>query len=250
MRSAARLIGGGLLALGLAGCQSAKPIEKPLFVGPPDLAHVQAAALADLGAPVPAFKQIKLLVHAPGDGHIMGTSVETLKAATGGAGRYVEEAIYHVLGGKCTVNNRTDAVGVGGFVVLQELAESWSPDCEGWGTGYGRREVSAITQSGRLFPLKVGNRLTLRYTVIGTDRGRDEGVADYEEVAEESYEVIERQPDYRLENGRNLGEVFAIRATSVKAGKRRTYTFLFSTMLGWRVGYTTDVRVVLVDWAR
>lgn len=242
-----------LLAFSLTACQSAKKVEQPLFTGPPRIGglRVEAAAAAALSAPTPAFKQIKVSLRAPRDGHVIGTSIETLKAASKGLGQYTEDAAYSMSGGKCTLNNRSDAVGVGGFLVLQEMAQTWSPDCEGWGMGTARREVSAIdVLSGQLFPLKLGNKLTLRYTVVGTQRGRDEGVADYEEKWEESYEVVERIPEYRLESGRSMGEVFVIRTAAVSAGKKRTYTFLFSTLLGWRVGYSTDVRVIPVDWLK
>jgi hypothetical protein len=246
---ALRVLPAAVLAICFVGCQAPKSIEKPLFVGNPDLARVYQTNAENFSAPTPAFKQLKLSVQAPGDRHVMGTIVETLGATANGAGRYTEQATYNVLSGKCVINNRADAVGVGGFVVLQEVAESWSPDCEG-NSGYRRREVTSISRSGALFPLKVGNRLSLRYTEIGTDRGRDEGVADYEETSEETYEVVERLADYRAESGRNVGEVFVIRVEALKAGKKRKYTFLFSTVLNWRIGYSTEVRVVLVDWIR
>jgi len=239
-----------LSALSLAACQSAKKIEQPLFTGPPRIGGLRVeASTAALGAPTPMFKQLKLSVRAPRDGHVVGMSIETIKATSDGLGQYTEDATSTA--GKCAIDNRTDAVGVGGFLVLQELAETWSPNCADWGSGSERREVSAMqVLAGQLFPLQIGNKLTLRYTVLGTQRGRDEGVADYEESREESYEVVERIPDYKLESGRSLGEVFVIRTTAVTAGKKRTYTLLFSTLLGWRVGYSTDLRVVPVDWVR
>ncbi len=77
------------------------------------------------------------------------------------------------------------------------------------GGGVTRREVTSIQiKSGQLFPLKVGNKLALQYTVLGSDSEQDTGVAQYEETAEESYEVIERIPEFRLDNGRSVGEAF------------------------------------------
>ncbi|HTT39980.1 MAG TPA: hypothetical protein VMH32_20215 [Burkholderiales bacterium] len=238
-----------LLAVGLTGCQSTKQIEQPVFTGPPSIGGLRVETPPALSAPTPHFKQLKLSLLAPRDGHVIGMAIESLKAADKGLGQYTEDAAYGMGRQKCTLNNRSDAVGVGGFLVLQEVAQTWSTDCPNWGKGTVRREVSSMeVLSGQLFPLKVGNKLKLRYTVLGSERGQDEAVADSAENWEESYEVVERVPDYRLANGRSLGEVFVVRTTTLIGRKERKYTFLYSTLLAWRVGYTTDMRVVLVDW--
>jgi hypothetical protein len=39
-----------------------------------------------------------------------------------------------------------------------------------------------------------------------------------------------------------------IRVTENRRGKPKTFEFSFSTALGWRVGYKTDLTAVLVDW--
>jgi len=238
-----------LLTVSLSACQSAKKIEQPVFTGPPSIGGLRVEAPPALSAPTPHFKQLKLSLRAPRDGHVIGMAIETLKAAGKGLGQYTEDAAYGMAREKCTLNNRSDAVGVGGFLVLQEVAQTWSADCPDWGMGAVRREVSSMeVLSGQLFPLKVGNKLKLRYTVLGTQRSQEEAVPDSEEKWEESYEVVERIPEYRLENGRSLGEVFVVRTTALTGRRQRKYTFFYSTLLAWRVGYTTDVRVVLIDW--
>jgi hypothetical protein len=247
-----------LLALGLSACQSAnqnaKGIAKPIFLGSPRISDLrpETTSASALGASVPAFKRLTFSIRVKASGKIIGESTETLKVASGGYGQYVEDVRYSLRGGTCTVLNRTEAVGVGGFLTLLQAAQTWSPDCEGWGSGYSRREVTSIQiKSGQLFPLKVGNKLLLQYTVLGSDSERDTGTAQYEETAEESYEVVERIPDFRLDNGRSVGEAFLIRVAANTTGrKKRSYEFVFSTRLGWRVGYSTDVRYSLVDWTQ
>jgi hypothetical protein len=249
-------VGIALVAVGLSACQSAnqnaKGTAKPLFIGSPRLSDLrpETASASGLGAPVAAFKRLTFSIRVSASGKIIGESTETLKAASGGYGQYVEDVRYRLNAGKCTVLNRTEGLAVGGFLTLLQAAQTWSPDCEGWGAGYSRREVAGIRiKSGQLFPLKVGNKLLLQYTVLGSDSERDTGTAQYEETAEESYEVVERIPEFRLDNGRSLGEAFLIRVAASSTGrKKRSYEFVFSTRLGWRVAYSTDVKYALVDW--
>lgn len=245
-----------VLAIALSACQSvnqgAKKTGKPLFIGSPVISDLrpEAASVNALAAPVPAFKKLTFSIRVSASGKIIGESTETLKAASGGYGQYVEDATYHVDGGKCTVLNRVEAVAVGGFLTLLQAGQIWSSDCEGWGAGFARREVTAIrVKSGQLFPLKVGNKLSLQYSLVGSDSERDTGTAQYEETAEEAYEVVERIPEFRLDSGRSLGEAFLIRVAASGSGrKKRSYEFTFSTRLGWRVAYSTDIRHTLVGW--
>ena len=247
-----------LLAVGLSACQSptskAKSTGKPIFIGSPAVSDLRADTTnaAALGAPTPAFKKLRFAIQVVASGKTVGESIETLKVASSGYGQYLEDVTYHVNAGKCTVLNRTEAVGVGGFLTLLQAGQIWSPDCEGWGGGMVRREVSSMrVKSGSLFPLKVGNKLDLQYTVAASDGERDTGRAQYEEIADESYEVIERIPEFRLDNGRSLGEAYLIRVNASLTGhKKRTYEFAFSTRLGWRVAYFTSVRYALVDWTQ
>ena len=247
-----------LLAIGLSACQSpaskAKTTGKPIFIGNPVVSDLRpdTTNAAALGAPVPAFKMLRFSIRVVASGKTIGESIETLKGASSGYGQYLEDVTYHVNAGKCTVLNRTEAVGVGGFLTLLQAGQIWSPDCEGWGGGMVRREVSSMrVKSGNLFPLKVGNKLELQYTVAASDSERDTGRAQYEETAEETYEVIERIPEFRLDNGRSLGEAYLIRVNASLTGhKKRTYEFAFSTRLGWRVAYSTSVRYALVDWTQ
>jgi hypothetical protein len=252
---AGALVATALLAIGLSACQSvhqgAKGTGKRLFIGSPVISDLrpETASVGALGASVPAFRRLAFSIRVSASGKLIGESTETLKAASDGYGQYLEDATYHVDGGKCTVLNRTEAVGVGGFLTLLQAAQIWSSDCERWGAGFARREVTAIrVKSGQLFPLQVGNKLSLQYSVLGSDSERDSGTAQYEETAEETYEVVERIPQFRLDNGRSLGEAFLIRVAASGGGKKRSYEFVFSTRLGWRVAYSTDVRYTLVDW--
>jgi len=241
-----------VLALGLPACHSVSSVGKPLFIGSPIVSDLRAetASAAALGAPAPGFKRLKFAIRVGATGKPIGESSETLKAASGGYGQYLEEVTYHLAGGTCTALNRTEAVGIGGFLPLLQAGQIWSSDCTGWGAGVTRREVIRIEiKAGPLFPLKVGNKLTLQYTVAGSDSEQDDGIARYEETAEESYEVVERIPEFRLESGRSLGEAFVVRVAAISsARKKRSYEFVFSTRLGWRVGYSTDIRYTLVDW--
>jgi hypothetical protein len=241
-----------LLAIGLPACHGVKSLGKPLFIGSPVISDLRAqtASAGALGAPAPGFKRLRFAIRVSATGKAIGESTETLKAASSGYGQYLEEVTYHLSGGTCTALNRTEAVGVGGFLTLLQAGQIWSSDCAGLGGGVTRREVTSIQiKSGPLFPLKVGNKLTLQYTVAGSDNEQDTGVAQYEETAEESYEVVERIPEFRLDSGRSLGEVFVVRVVAINsARKKRSYEFVFSTRLGWRVGYSTDVRYALVDW--
>jgi hypothetical protein len=102
--------------------------------------------------------------------------------------------------------------------------------------------------SGQLFPLKVGNRLTLRYALLESAEGVEEGTAQQRRTVDATYEVMERIPDLRTPSARSIGEVFVIRVTDNRRGKPNTFEFSFSTTLGWRVGYKTDLTAVLVDW--
>lgn len=240
----------------LAGCQTPPPkSSKPIFTGDAAIGDVrdEAANAAGLGAATPAFRRLKFALRTVAKGKLIGESTETLKAASKGYGQSLEEITYNLRGGKCTVFNRTTAVAVGGFLTLVESAETWSSDCADLGGGRERRQIVAIAiKSGQLFPLKVGNKLSLEYTVAGSGSEQDTGRAQYEESAEEAYEVAERIADYRLADGRSLGEVFVVRVTSIKgkAKKKRSYEFMYSTRLGWRVGYSTDIRYTLVDWSQ
>ncbi len=245
-----------VLAIALSACQSANPVAKstgkPLFIGSPVISDVrpETASVGALGASVPAFKKLTFSIRVVASGKIIGESTETLKAASGNYGQYLEDATYHFDGGRCTVLNRIEAVGVGGFLTLLQVGQIWSSDCEGWGAGFTRREVAGIrVKSGQLFPLQVGNKLALQYSVLASDSERDTGTAQYEETAEEAYEVVERIPEFRLDSGRSLGEAFLVRVVVSGSGrKKRSYEFVFSTRLGWRVAYSTDIRYTLVDW--
>jgi len=258
LRRARITLGITLLAIGLAACQSpaskAKSAGKPIFIGSPAVSDLRpdTTNAAALGAPTPAFKRLRFAIQVVASGKTIGESIESLKAASSGYGQYFEDVTYHVNAGKCTVLNRTEAVGVGGFLTLLQAGQIWSPDCEGWGGGMVRREVNSMRiKSGNLFPLKVGNKLELQYTVAASDSERDTGRAQYEETAEESYEVIERIPEFPLADGRSLGEAYVVRVNASLTGhKKRTYEFAFSTRLGWRVAYSTSVRYSLVDWTQ
>ena len=244
-----------LLVFALAACQTAPKVSKPLFTGDASISDVrdEAASGAGLGAPTPAFRRLKFTIRTAAKGKLIGESTETLKAASKGYGQSLEEITYSLAGGKCTVYNRTTAVAVGGFLSYVEAAETWSSNCSEFGGGRDRRQVVTMTvKSGQLFPLKVGNKLSLEYTVLGSGSERDTGRAQYEETAEETYEVAERIADFRLADGRSLGEAFLVRVTAVKgkARKKRSYEFVFSTRLGWRVAYSTDIRYTLVDWSQ
>lgn len=243
-----------LLACALSGCQTAKPVvhQKGLFLGSPAVADLKAEVRSAeaLSAPPPAFRRLLFSVRVNATGKTIGEATETLKTASGGYGQYLEEITYRLLSGQCTVFNRSEAVAVGGFLPLLQAGQIWSPDCADWGGGITRREVNALRRvSGQLFPLAVGNRIALQYTLVGSDIGEDNGLAQYQESAEESYDVVERIADFRLDNGRSIGEVFRVRVTaSTSVRKKRVYEFLFSTRLNWRVGYTTDIRYILLDW--
>ena len=241
--------------LTIAGCQSAKPPAErtPIFVGSPGLSEVRAgtAALASLGAPPPTAKQLRFRVRTAKTNKEVGISTETLKASKDGYAQFLEETAYSVSKGQCSLLIRNEAVAVGGFLTLLEAGQMWSPDCAGLTGGKSRREISSGEVSGQLFPLKVGNELALRYKIQGSESETESGFADYEESIEEKYEVIERLADFKSANGQTVGEVFRIR-TAIKRsrGKPRTYEFLFSTALGWRVGYRTDLEATLVDFSR
>jgi hypothetical protein len=240
------------LALALPACQGARKVAQPLFTGAPAIADLgaEAGGTAVLPAPAPAFKRLKFSIRAAASGKTIGESTETLKAAAGGYGQFLEETTYRLMGGKCTVLNRSEAVAIGGFLTLLQTGEIWSPDCADMAGGRDRRQLGEVrVRSGRLFPLAAGNKLSLHYRVLGSDSEQDTGRASYEETWEETYEVVERIADYRLEDGRSLGEVFMIRVSATgSTRKQRTYTFAFSTRLGWRVAYATDIRYSLVDW--
>jgi hypothetical protein len=248
--AAGALIAG--LALALPACQSAKKVDQPLFTGAPIIADLSAAkgGTPALAAPNPAFKRLKFSIRAAASGKTIGEATETLKAAAEGYGQFLEETTYRLMSGKCTVLNRSEAVAVGGFLTLLHTGEIWSPDCADLAGGRDRRQVTeAAVRSGHLFPLAAGNKLSLRYRLVGSDSERETGRASYEETWDEAYEVVERIADYRLEDGRSLGEVFMIRVTAAgSTGKQRSYTFAFSTRLGWRVAYATDIRYSLIDW--
>jgi hypothetical protein len=240
-----------MLAL-LAGCQSAprKPAEA-MFVGTPAISSLRpdVVALHALGAPPPAVRRLQLAVHVSANGKALGSSTEVLGKATEGYSEYLEEGSYRATNGSCTLTSRNQAVAAGGFLVLLEVAEVWSPDCGGGGTT--RSEATRMqVVSGKLFPLQVGNRLTLRYVLLESAEGALEGWAQQGRSVEAAYEVIERIPDLRTTGGRSIGEAYVIRATENRRGKPSTFEFTYSTALGWRVGYKTDLTAVLVDWSR
>jgi len=246
---------GPLLVLGLAllaGCQSGprKPPE-PMFVGTPVLSSLRPEILAlhALDAPPPAVRRLQLAVHVSANGKPFGNSLEVLGKVSDGYAEYLEEGAYRATDGSCTLSSRNQAVAAGGFLVLLEIAEVWSPDCGGGGST--RAEATKMqVVSGQLFPLKVGNRLALHYVLLESGEGALEGTAQQARPVDAVYEVIERIADLHTANGRSIGEAYVVRATENRRGKPSTFEFTFSTALNWRVGYKTDLTAVLVDWSR
>lgn len=245
----------GMLVLGLCvlcGCQSpASRVREPMFVGTPVVASLrpEIVALHALGAPKPAVRRLQLAVRVTANGKPLGVSTETVGNAAEGYGEYVEEGTYRATDGRCTLSSRNQGVAVGGFLVLLEIDEVWSPDCGGGGST--RSEAARMeVVSGQLFPLKVGNRLTVRYALLESGEGALEGTAQQQRMVDTVYEVVERIPDLRTAGGRSIGEAYVIRVTDNKRGKPNTFELSFSTALGWRVGYKTDLTAVLVDWTR
>ena len=244
-----------ILVLGLCvlcGCQNtASRVREPMFVGTPMIASLRPEIVAShaLGAPRPAVRRLQLAVRVTANGKPLGTSTETIGNANEGYGEYVEEGAYRATDGRCSLSSRNQGVAVGGFLVLLEIDEVWSPDCGGGGST--RSEAARMeVLSGQLFPLKVGNRLVLRYALLESGEGALEGTAQQQRMVDAVYEVVERIPDLRTPGGRSIGEVYVIRVTDNKRGKPSTFELSFSTALGWRVGYKTDLTAVLVDWAR
>jgi hypothetical protein len=250
---AARL--GLALALGVAlssGCQS-KPssMGESMFIGTPVISSLrpEIVALHALGAPKPAVRRLELAVRVSANGKSFGTSSELVGNVSEGYGEYVEEGAYRATDGSCALSSRNQAVAAGGFLVLLETAEVWSPDCGGGGTT--RSEATRMqVVSGQLFPLQVGNRLALRYVQLESGEDARQGAAQQRRTVDAVYEVIERIADLRTSSGRSVGEVYVIRVTENKRGKQNVFEFSFSTALGWRVGYKTDLTAVLVDWTR
>lgn len=240
------------LAVGIAGCQSARKTErKPLFVGSPKFSELEPAArtLAVLGAPLPAVKRLRFTIRTTASGKVIGASTETLQAVAAGYAELLEETAYRIAGGQCNITSRSEAVTVGGFLALLEAAQIWSADCPRLAGGRDRRAVTHARISGPLFPLRVGNQASVHYAVRGSDSDEDTGFATYEETVDETYQVVERIADFRASSGQSVGEVFRIQTQlTTSRGKKRAYEFLFSTALGWRVGYRTDLEAILIDW--
>jgi hypothetical protein len=234
----------------LCACQSTgKRVRVPMFVGKPVISSLrpEIVALHALGAPKPAVRRLQLAVRVTANGKPLGESIEHIGQTSDGFGEYVEEGSYRATDGRCTLSSRNQGVAIGGFLELLEADEVWSPDCGGGGST--RSEATAMEiVSGQLFPLKVGNRLTLRYALLESAEGVEEGTAQQRRTIDATYEVMERIPDLRTPSARSIGEVFVIRVTDNRRGKPNTFEFSFSTTLGWRVGYKTDLTAVLVDW--
>jgi hypothetical protein len=234
----------------LCACQStAKRVRVPMFVGKPVISSLrpEIVALHALGAPKPVVRRLQLAVRVTANGKPLGESIERIGQSSDGFGEYVEEGSYRATDGRCTLSSRNQGVAIGGFLELLEADEVWSPDCGGGGST--RSEATAMEiVSGQLFPLKVGNRLTLRYALLESAEGVEEGTAQQRRTVDATYEVMERIPDLRTPSARSIGEVFVIRVTDNRRGKPNTFEFSFSTTLGWRVGYKTDLTAVLVDW--
>ncbi len=242
-----------VLALGaLSGCKSpASTVRKPMFVGTPMVSGLrpEITALHALGAPAPAVRRLELKIRVTANGKPLGVSSETVGRSSEGYGEYVEEGTYRSTDGQCGLASHNQGVAIGGFLILLESDQVWSPDCGGGGST--RAEAARLEiVSGQLFPLKVGNKLILRYTLLESGEGGIEGIAEQERMVDATYEVMERIPELRTEAGRSIGEVYVIRVTENRRGKPKTYEVSYATQLGWRVGYKTDLTAVLVDWTR
>jgi len=220
-----------------------------MFVGVPVLSSLRPDILAlhSVGAPRPVVRRLQLDVRVSANNKPLGSSTELLGKSDEGNGEYVEEGAYRATDGSCGLSSRNQAVAAGGFLVLMEIAELWSPDCGGGGTTRSEAVRMQIV-SGQLFPLKVGNRMALRYTLLESAENALEGRAEQARVIDTAYEVVERIPDLHAISGRSIGEVYVISVTENRRGKPQTFEFSFSTALGWRVGYKTDLTAVLVDW--
>lgn len=220
-----------------------------MFVGVPVRSSLRpdVAALRGLGAPDPSAHRLQLAVRVTANGKPLGVSTENLKEAAGGIGQFVEEGDYRATNGSCGLTARNQGLAVGGFLVLMEVAEIWSSDCGGGGTTRSE-SVNLQVLSGHLFPLQVGNRLVLRYQLLESTETGPEGFAQSKRTVDATYEVRERIADLRTPRGRSVGEVYVIHATENRRGKPHTFDIWYSTALGWRVGYKTDVTAELVDW--
>ena len=239
----------------VAGCGpvpiGAKAVREPIFTGKPSFNTLrqETRAAEALGFPEPRFSSLVFTVEDAASGESLGSMEITRLNSQGVHTRVNESFAVTTFGGRCLRLQETELISLGSLLTLQSVGTVWSPNCTGWGAGHGRTETTQITLlSGNLFPLKPGNRLALRYTSLFTETETDDGMSEYGESVEVTFHVTQRISDYRLPNGRAIGDVFLLDVARTAEGQASsTHEVLLSESIGWRVGQTTDLRVRLTD---
>jgi hypothetical protein len=240
-----------LVGLTLAGCGTANRVEAPMFTGNPSIAHLRGdmAGLDALGTPPkPNFKTLRLSIRDEQKDLNIGGQEVTLDSSTPKFGEATEKIIYKAFGGKCTVLRDQQSVQVAGLIQLMYSGSIRSNDCNGWGAGFDRRELVQVREpQGSLFPMQVGNKASLTLVTLVSKAKSDTGLSETEDVANVTFEVVQRIPDFWVESaGKSLGEVFVIRRKD-SIGQS---DLLFSTQLGWQIGYKNGLSVSVVDWTQ
>jgi len=242
----------GLAGLILAGCDTAKRVEAPMFTGSPEIAHVRPdiSILDALGTPpTPNFKILQLAIRGAAKGPKIGNVNITLNSSTERFGQTTETYSYEAFGGKCTVLRYGQLVQLAGLINLMSSVKIWSDNCNGWGAGFDRRELVQVRDAqGSLFPMKVGNKASLTLDTLISKSKTATGLSETEDSLKMTLEVVRRIPDFIVEStGKSLGEVFVIRRTDSTG---QSQDLLFSTQLGWQIGYDNGLSVSIVDWSQ
>jgi hypothetical protein len=233
----------------LAGCDTYRAMHEPIFTGPPrfEALRPETQALEELDFPEPNFEALTFRFEHGVTGENLGSMTITRQSVRGSYALIRENLDLYTFSGRCLTHHTATTISLGGFLLLQSTGKTWSSNCTGWGAGYSRHEMAHITHlSGSLFPMKPGNRLELHYIILSSTGERDDGVSEYGSSVETVFTVAQRIPDYRLPSGERIGEVFVLNVEETEDGKASSlHEILFSESLGWRVGYSTDLRVRL-----
>jgi hypothetical protein len=83
---------------------------------------------------------------------------------------------------------------------------------------------------------------------LGSRSKTDDGLSQFAQESRTVIHVRQRIPEYRLSNGRKIGEVFVLETTKTIEGNiHRKLEEIFSPSLGWLVARTGEERVELKE---
>lgn len=235
-------------ALVLSACSTAFEAHKPIFTGDPDVSKVAIARTGQIeGVPPLGFKSLTfepLARFSPKFADREGKVTKVTVLADDHPLTTVREITD--VGTRAIV---VEKVTLGDLFPLLSLEiRAFNPkgkfdgDIEALkknGERFERKQVTQISNvQGKLFPLKIGNRLTVDVTYLQKQGSKTPGVSDQELPVKFQFEVKEIYDEYEDSKPKVEGPIYLVQRRRLYPADGPTdVDFLYSEQLGWPVLY-------------